>query len=151
MTNKKNFWVQAFVSLFLLCFTLPSTLYAEGRLSVQKPTVHVRSGPGTQYPILWDAELNYPVQVLEEKDKWVRFRDFEGYEGWIYRSLLAKTETVVVKRGKVNVRSGPGTNHDVAFLVEKGVPFKVLTRKDDWIKIQHADGDQGWIKRDLVW
>ncbi|MDL2286430.1 SH3 domain-containing protein [Desulfococcaceae bacterium OttesenSCG-928-F15] len=113
--------------------------------------MHVRSGPGTQYQSLWEAEMNYPVQVLEKKDKWIRFRDFEGYEGWISRPLLAKIDTVVVKRSQVNIRSGPGTNHEVAFLVEKGVPFRVLSRKGDWIQVQHADGDKGWIKKDLVW
>lgn len=137
--------------IFLLVLLLPLTAYAQQRLSVQKPTVHVRSGPGTQYSTLWDAEQNYPVQVVETKNNWVRFKDFEGYEGWIYRPLLGTTEAVVAKQARVNVRSGPGTNHEIAFIVEKGVPFQVLTRKGDWVKVQHADGDQGWIKKDLLW
>lgn len=151
MIRHKTIWKRSFAILVLLGLLLPLHAYSQERLAVQKPTVHVRSGPGTNFPTLWDAEMNYPVQVLEKKNNWVRFRDFEGYEGWISSPLLAKSDTVVVKRGQVNVRSGPGTNHEVAFIVEKGVPFRVVTRKGDWIQIKHADGDTGWIKKDLVW
>ncbi|MGD8882880.1 MAG: SH3 domain-containing protein, partial [Desulfobacterales bacterium] len=35
--------------------------------------------------------------------------------------------------------------------VEKGIPFKVLKRENNWIHIEHADGDKGWIHKSLVW
>jgi len=35
--------------------------------------------------------------------------------------------------------------------VDSGVPFKVLTRKGNWIQVRHADGDKGWIHKSLVW
>jgi len=35
--------------------------------------------------------------------------------------------------------------------VEKGIPFKVLGHKDNWLHVEHADGDQGWIHASLVW
>lgn len=124
---------------------------AAERLTVEKAKVNVRSGPGTNYEMLWEAEANYPVTVVERKGKWVRFRDFEGYEGWIYGSLLGRTPSVVVKKGKCNVRSGPGKQHALIFTAEKGVPFRVLGRKGSWIRIRHADGDSGWIHKSLVW
>jgi SH3-like domain-containing protein len=31
------------------------------------------------------------------------------------------------------------------------VPFKVLKKEGEWIRIVHADGDEGWIHRNLVW
>jgi SH3-like domain-containing protein len=37
------------------------------------------------------------------------------------------------------------------FDADKGTPFKVLEKKDRWIKVQHADGDTGWIFSSLVW
>ncbi|MEA1968433.1 MAG: SH3 domain-containing protein, partial [Thermodesulfobacteriota bacterium] len=39
----------------------------------------------------------------------------------------------------------------VVFSVEKGVPFKVLQKKGNWMKIEHSDGDVGWIYKTLVW
>jgi SH3-like domain-containing protein len=58
---------------------------------------------------------------------------------------------VIVKNDRCNVRSGPGTENDILFTVDKGVPFKVLDKKGDWLHVAHADGDQGWIHRTLVW
>jgi len=37
------------------------------------------------------------------------------------------------------------------FTVERGVPFKVLKRNGNWIRIEHADGEIGWIYNSLVW
>jgi SH3-like domain-containing protein len=31
------------------------------------------------------------------------------------------------------------------------VPFKVLDRKGEWLHVEHADGDRGWIHSSLVW
>ena len=141
----------ASLGTFLLAAGAVSALAAE-RLSVKKGTVNVRSGPGTEYEILWEAEANYPVEVLATEGKWVRFRDYEDYQGWLYRPLLDKTDTVVVKRsGKSNVRSGPGTKNPVVFVVQKGVPFRVLERRGNWLRVRHADGDKGWIHKSLVW
>ena len=35
--------------------------------------------------------------------------------------------------------------------VQDGIPFKVISRKGQWVHIEHADGDRGWIHKSLVW
>lgn len=125
--------------------------FAAERMTVEGAMVNIRSGPGTEHSVLWQAEANYPVEVLEKKNGWVRFRDFEGYEGWVSEKLMGRTPSVVVKNPKANVRSGPGTQHSVVFTSEKGVPFRVLGRQDAWIRVRHADGDEGWLHSSLVW
>ncbi|MCW7754738.1 SH3 domain-containing protein [Desulfobotulus sp. H1] len=149
--REKNLY--QFAGLVALCFwmVMTSMVCAAERLTVERPTVNVRSGPGTQHSVLWQAEANYPLEVLEKRDGWVRFRDFEGYEGWVSANLTGTTPSVVVKNSKANVRSGPGTSHSIVFTVEKGVPFRVLGRQGEWVRIRHADGDEGWIHRNLVW
>jgi SH3-like domain-containing protein len=62
-----------------------------------------------------------------------------------------KTPTVIVKVKRANIRTGPGTQYDMAFDADKGTPFKVLEKKGRWTKIQHADGDLGWIFNSLIW
>ena len=49
------------------------------------------------------------------------------------------------------MRSGPGTEFTPVFMVGAGVPFKVLERRGDWLRVEHADGDKGWIAGSLVW
>ncbi|MFZ5564211.1 MAG: SH3 domain-containing protein [Thermodesulfobacteriota bacterium] len=124
---------------------------AEERLSISVPTANVRTGPGTDYEKSWMVEKYYPIIVLERKDRWIKFKDYEGDEGWIRDDLVSSTSTVIVKKPRVNVRSGPGTHHKVAFGVEKGVPLKVKSAQGDWIQVSHADGDTGWILKTLVW
>jgi SH3-like domain-containing protein len=121
------------------------------RLAVVAPTANIRSGPGTQYDILWKVEKYYPLLVIEKSESWYYFRDFEDDKGWVHQSLVEKVETVITNKDLCNIRSGPGTGEKILFTVEKGIPFKVLKRTDSWLNIEHADGDKGWIHNSLVW
>ncbi len=121
------------------------------RLAVAVPIANIRSGPGTNYEILWKVEKYHPFMIVKKTSKWCLIKDFEADKGWISRSLLKKMPTVVLNRENCNVRSGPGTQHDIVFTAEKGIPFKVLKRKQGWIHVEHADGDRGWVYDKLVW
>lgn len=139
-------------TVMLVCLLLLSveTAAAE-RYSIKTPEANIRSGPGTQYEWMWQVGKYFPIEVVQKKGNWYLFRDFEGDEGWIHNSLLDKAPTVVTVKEKCNVRSGPGTDDPILFSVGLGIPFKVLERKGNWIRVEHADGDQGWIHQSLVW
>jgi len=134
----------------VLFLVLPGTGFAE-RVMVNKNVANIRSGPGTGYDILWKVEKYYPLSIIKKQAQWYYFRDFEGDEGWIHKALTSKTKTVIIKKSKCNVRLGPGSKYKVVFMVDKGIPFKVLKSKGAWINIQHSDGDKGWIHKSLVW
>jgi len=139
--------------VLILCIipVLAGTAWAE-RMSVKAGKANIRSGPGTdKYEVLWEVERYYPVEVVRKQDGWVFFRDFEGDKGWIHGKLLGKGVTVITRTDLVNIRSGPGTQHDIIFKAEKGVPFQVLKRQGDWIHIRSTEGDDGWIHKKLVW
>jgi SH3-like domain-containing protein len=121
------------------------------RLSVAVARANVRSGPGTNHETLWSVGKYYPVDIIKTSGKWHQIRDFEGDMGWVHGSLLKKIPAVIVKGNIVNVREGPGTNSKVLFQAEKGVSFKLLERKKKWLKVQHADGDVGWVHKSLAW
>ncbi len=125
--------------------------FADRTMSVRADIANIRSGPGTNFKILWKVEKNHPIQVLEKKGAWRRFVDFEGDRAWIYSGLLSRTPAVIVEKSDCNVRSGPGLKNPVIFKAERGVSFKALDKKGEWIHIEHADGDRGWIHRSLVW
>jgi SH3-like domain-containing protein len=121
------------------------------RMSVKTDIANVRTGPDTSDTVIWQVEQYHPLNVLQKQGSWYLFEDFEGDRGWIHSSLIADIKTVIVKNDNCNVRSGPGTENDIQFTVDKGVPFKVLEEKGDWLQVVHADGDKGWIHRSLVW
>ena len=124
---------------------------AAERMAVKADIANIRSGPGLTYDLLWQIEKYHPLQVVQKKDGWFRFKDFEGDEGWIHQTLVDTTPTVIVRVNRCNLRSGPGTQHDIAFTVDKGIPFKVLKTDGRWLQVQHADGDTGWLFNALIW
>jgi SH3-like domain-containing protein len=138
------------IAIFLLVMLLAGAASAE-RLAVSAPVANIRSGPGTSHTLLWKVEKYFPIRVIEKSGEWYHFEDFEGDKGWVHQSLVKKISTVVTKKDGCNIRSGPGTSHKIIFTVEKGIPFKVLKHEGNWIHIEHADGDKGWIHKSLVW
>jgi len=121
-------------------------------MAISSTKANIRSGPGTTYEILWQVEKYYPIEVIRKVGAWYFFKDFEGDTGWIKNTIIDNTKTIITAKGnQVNVRSGPGTQYDKLFMVERGVPFKVLDQKGMWLNIEHADGDRGWIFKGLVW
>ena len=141
--------VQSIIT-FLLIMLLAGIASAE-RLAVSAPVANIRSGPGTSHNILWKVEKYFPLRIIEKSGEWYHFEDFEGDKGWVHQSLVSKISAVITKKDACNIRSGPGTGNKIIFTVEKGIPFKVLERKGNWIHIEHADGDKGWIHKSLIW
>ena len=138
------------VIILLLIIVFAGIANAE-RLAVSAPVANIRSGPGTGHNVLWKVEQYFPILVIEKSGEWYRFEDFEGDKGWVHQSLVGKIPSVITRNDTSNIRSGPGTTHQVLFSVEKGIPFKTLKRENNWIQIEHADGDKGWIHKSLVW
>lgn len=148
-----NFNCKKIMSLLLIGVMLTgSVAVAAERMAVVKSIANIRSGPGTKKDnLLWQVEKYHPFLILQKEKKWYYVKDFEGDTAWIHNSLLGKTNTVITKKTNCNVRSKPDKKSAVLFEAERGVPFKVLKRKGNWIKIEHADGETGWIYKTLVW
>lgn len=65
-------------------------------------------------------------------------------------SAALAAEHVSVARSQVNLRSGPGTQHQADWLLAKGYPLLVLQRKGAWLQVKDVDGDRGWVYRTLT-
>ncbi len=138
--------------VLLVILSMPAGVVAAAeRMAVKSNIANIRSEPNTKSDTLWQVEKYHPLLVVDKTGAWYAIKDLDGHQGWIHRSLLDKTPTVVVRVRLCNVRTGPGTQYDIAFPANKGVPFKVLEKKGRWTKVQHADGDGGWIFNSLIW
>jgi SH3-like domain-containing protein len=135
----------------VLCLLVFAVEASAKRLVVSVKRANVRSGPGTNHDILLSVETYYPFDVLKKSGRWYRLRDFEGDVGWMHGSLLRQIPAVIVKAPLINVREKPGTNYKISFQAERGVCCKRLGQKGKWLKVQHADGEVGWIHKSLVW
>jgi SH3-like domain-containing protein len=144
--------IRFLVGIIFVVMVLPGIVLAQERLSVKSDIANMRSGPGSKkFDVLWQVEQYHPVMIIEKKGNWYKIKDFENDLAWLHKSLLGNAKSVITIKDKCNVRSKASTKSQVLFIVEKGVPFKVLDKKGNWIKIEHADGDIGWIHKKLVW
>ncbi len=121
--------------------------------SIGKDNVNIRSGPGLQTNIIFQAPLGYPIEVEKQKGQWVYFRDWENYTGWVYKPLVSSINTAVVQVEHANIRKGPGLKYGVVLQADKGEIFKVFNKKGNWVKVGYYLENMvvGWIRQDLVW
>ena len=134
-----------------LLFFIPAGEVQAKMVAVDRDRIHVRSGPGQNYSILWHLERGFPLQVIGSDRDWYKVRDYEGDVGWVFKPLTNSQAHVVVRKREINVRSGPGTNYRIVAKAREGVVFRTVGRQKGWLKVRHQNGTTGWVARDLVW
>ena len=129
-----------------------ATVASAKMVAVNADMINLRSGPGTKYQVVWELGRGYPLKVIGSKGQWYHVVDFENDKGWIYKKLVNRSSHFVVKSKVVNIRVGAGLKYKVIRQAKRGVVFKTLERKKNWVKIRHEEEKiEGWVKRDLLW
>ena len=128
-----------------------SLAHADQRLSVSTSEAKVRVGAGNNFDVIWKAEKYYPFRVLKKVGDWYHVKDYEGDEGWVHQSQVGNTPTVITSNAKCSLRSEPKSDAKVLFTVGPGIPFKILKHNNNWLLLEHADGDKGWLQESVVW
>ncbi|MFP4561502.1 MAG: SH3 domain-containing protein [Thiohalorhabdus sp.] len=137
--------------LAVLGLLLGSGAAAETFKSIDAGKANLRAGPGAEHPRQWVVSYGYPVRILDTRNGWARVEDYEGDVAWVAERLLSDRRTVLVTKQLVNVREGPDTSRDIVFQAEQHVVLRYLGKRDDWVHVQHADGEKGWVYAALVW
>lgn len=144
-----------------ICLTLLLALFlavpalAE-MVAVDGDKVNLRSGPGIKYKVQWELGNGYPLQIIERKGTWLKVKDFEGDQGWVSKNSTTSRSHMIVKANKnsskrINLRSRPNTKSSVVAMAHYGVVFRVLEKKNDWVKVRHEKGVEGWISKSFLW
>jgi len=146
------------VALFSLCMLISAPAFAQKYASVNAKEANVRTCAGTSCAVKWHAWRYTPLIMIranESKD-WVLVKDFEGYQGWISSSLLSPNGGMSAKTD-LNVRATPSASGDIVCTVEKGYPFKYISKQGKWIQVQDeplkaSDGVcKGWVYNANLW
>lgn len=144
-------WRRFLLATALVLFTTSAASASIRMVSVSGDKVNMRSGPGTSYAIIWELGKGYPLRVIDSRGEWLKVVDFENDEGWISSSLVGRVPHLIVKKNRINLRSGPGTRYRIVGKANYGVVFKTLESKGGWVKVEHENGVNGWIERSLLW
>ncbi|MCW5770840.1 MAG: hypothetical protein KIT16_04330 [Rhodospirillaceae bacterium] len=120
-------------------------------VSLRHDTVHMRAGPGTEYPIRWTYHRQgLPLQVLREYENWRYVRDYAGAEGWIHVAGLARKRTIVVVGGTRLLRAEPAEGARPVARLETGVVGLLEKCERIWCRVS-VKSYSGWIKQQEVW
>lgn len=151
MTRLKSHSLLLSSLLLLLPLLAVPAAQAREMVSVDRATINMREGAGTQHDALWALNKGYPLQVTARKGNWLKVRDFENDSGWVYRPLVGKKPHHVVKSRVANIRSAPTTASRVIGKAEHGDVLRTLERREQWVKVQQEGGLKGWVARRLLW
>lgn len=116
--------------------------------ALKSAEVNVRTGPGSRYPIQWVYRRDQmPVEVIEEYDLWRKIRDVEGGTGWVHKTMLGGTRTIMVRGKKmVIVRREPDEKGKPILKAEPMVIAKLVECEKFWCRIQ-VQGRKGWLEK----
>lgn len=120
-------------------------------VSLRSSTVNLRTGPGTQYPIIWVfVREGLPVEVVAEFDTWRKIRDIDGAEGWVHQNLLAGTRSAIILGDVRTLLRTPDLAGVPVLLAEPGVIARLLACNIAWCRLE-IDGRRGWLPREQIW
>lgn len=95
---------------------------------------NVRSGPGTNFPVV-DARPNGVfVHVINESGSWLQVGDGE----FLAKSLIQKLNPQkgeVIGTNELNTRQGPGTDYKILRRLSKGDTVQIFEEQDGWLRI----------------
>ena len=127
-------------------------------------TINVRSGPGTEYSRVTMVAEGKRVRVVSKDGGWCKV-SFDGTTGYILadyvkadgsgtksgsQSAAQSGSPATVTGGEIiNVRSGPGTDHERVTTVADGKKVTVIGEENGWSKVSF-DGMTGYILSDYV-
>ncbi len=120
-------------------------------VSIKGHKVNLRSGPGKNYEVLWELGRGFPLKVIKSRKGWIKVSDFENDHGWLAANLVNRKPHLVVKKKRVNLRSGPGKKYRLVGRANYGVVFRTLKKRGRWVKVRHENGTVGWVLRKLLW
>jgi hypothetical protein len=121
--------------LFIIVFSAAALSAKNGSMSVQVDKGHLRAAPSFLGKILVTLDYGDRVEVLEQKDLWMKVQALESKAtGWIHVSALT-SKKILLKAGKEDVEQA-ATSDELA-LAGKG--FNQEVEKEFKAKNPHLD------------
>ena len=130
--------------------------------------VNVRSGPGKNYSRLGKLKKAQIISIVSESGNWAEIVVSQNRKGYVNKdyisfvcSSMAISQTDVpstdpgsvgaaIAIGKVNVRSGPGTNYKKLGKLRRGQTVAVWSITGKWAEITWTGNQKGYVHTDYL-
>lgn len=141
---------QAFCAL-VSGLTLAAPAWALDFVSTQRPAI-LYDAPSTAASKIAVISNGYPLEKLVTLSGWTKVRDDTGQLAWIEEAALVSKRTLLVRVPESQVLENPRDGAAVRFRVAQGVVLDLLSDLGNgWAKVQHAGGQQGYVRIRDVW
>lgn len=133
-----------------VAFSVPAA--AGGFRSIADHGVILYDAPSVKAGKLYVASRYLPVEVVVSIEGWAKVRDSSGDLAWVEKKALAETRFVIVVAPLADVRLAPDANAPLVFQAQRQVVLELLEPVNaGWIRVQHRDGQSGFVKSAQVW
>ncbi|XDZ65549.1 SH3 domain-containing protein [Alphaproteobacteria bacterium LSUCC0684] len=120
-------------------------------VTLKSNKVNMRSGPGREYPILWEYKRRgLPLKVIAEFDTWRKVTDHEGATGWMHVGTLSIKRIALVEDTTAKIHASAEDSAQVMAVAERGVLLEIEQCQPNWCKVASRDV-KGWISRTSIW
>jgi len=136
----------------LLAFAAAIPVCAAEFRSVGDSPAVLYDAPSEKAKKLYTLSPGYPLEIVVVLEHWSKVRDAGGELSWIENQDLGEKRTLMVNVALADIKSSPDDGAPLVFKAEQGVLLDLLELTGTgWARVQHRDGQSGYIKLDQVW
>ena len=140
----------SYLFIYFLFFNISLANENNTYLMLKNNEVNVRFGPSLDYPIKYIyKKINLPVKVIDTKENMRRIVDHKKNSGWIHRSQLKKSKSLITTKIKILFKKPTKFSKPLARISE-GRLLIVKECENNWCSIK-TDKYSGWIEKKDVW
>lgn len=159
------------VGSFIMLFIIPTDIYADNTAIVTSDNLNIRSGPGTDFDIIGQANTDEMYPIIMEQGEWVEIQ-LEAETGWVTTayitikeesvesdSIISSTtdksnsinteKTIIIQFDNTQLRKGPSTEFEITRFAEKGTQYDVISEEENWYEVSKGDFT-GYVSKQLV-
>ena len=142
--------IKIILIIFIFNFVSSTSNAEEIFLSLKKNKVNVRYGPSFESPVKYIyRKINLPIKQIDKKENWRRIIDFKNNSGWIHRSQLKTSNSIISLKDLILFKKPTNFSKPLA-QIKKGRVLILHICESKWCKIESGKF-KGWIKADSIW
>jgi len=128
-----------------------SSFHPHNGLLINSGVANIYADPAFHSPVITQGILGESLEILDSRDDWFRVRQWDNYEGWIYRFFVVETPdhwepdfTFEGMRGVVY--SSPNEDTPSIRQCVTGVKLPGVSLQDHWYQVRLPDQEVGYIR-----
>jgi SH3-like domain-containing protein len=120
-------------------------------VSLKFKEANLRTGPGSEYPVLWQyRQVGLPLLVDAEFGVWRKVRDADGTTGWMHGAGLSLRRMAFIHAGMAKIYQRDNSESGVVAVAEKNALLELESCPKNWCQVT-TDTVKGWVKRTAIW